>query len=164
VVPFHLAQVNIARPRAPLDDPLMADFAARLAEINALAESSPGFVWRFKDEVYGAIYLQVFGDDRLLFNMSVWESAEALKDYVYRSAHREPLARRHEWFEKRPGASLAMWWIPAGTIPTVEDSRERLDHLAEHGPTPFAFTFRETFPPPASADPAASRDFATPRP
>ncbi len=132
----------------------MRDFVARLAEINSLAEASPGFVWRFLDEIHGTSYLQVFGEDRFLFNMSVWESDEDLKRYVYASAHRELLASRHEWFEKRPGPSLAMWWIPAGAIPTVEDAKSRLDHLGAHGPTPLAFTFRDGFPAPRHDAPA----------
>jgi hypothetical protein len=142
---YHLAQVNIARARFALDDARMQGFVSRLAEINGLAESSPGFVWRHKDDVDGTAYIQVFEDDQMLFNMSVWESVEALKDFSYQSDHKDLLRLRHQWFEKLTGALLAMWWIPSGTLPTVEEAKRRLDHLGEFGETPFAFTFRTVF-------------------
>ena len=145
---YHIAQVNIARLLAPLDDPMIADFAARLDGINALAERSPGFVWRLQSEGGNATDLRPFDDDRILVNMSVWESIEQLKEYVYRSAHAEVLKRRREWFEKFDGAFAAMWWIEAGHTPTVEEAKERLDHLYKHGESEFAFSFKKTFPPP----------------
>src|ERR687895_715621 len=98
---FHVAQVNIARLLAPLDDPRIHGFASRLEEINRLAESSPGFVWRFTGAEYGA------NDSRILFNMSVWETLEALKEFTYRSTHRELLKERHSWFERMDTPSLA---------------------------------------------------------
>lgn len=139
---FHLAQVNIARMSFSLDSPEMADFVARIEEINALAERSPGFVWRFQTSEGNALYLRPYEDDRILFNLSVWESAEALKDYAYRSAHAELLRDRRRWFEETGEATLAMWWVPAGHIPTVEEAKQRLRHLQQHGPTDVAFTFR----------------------
>lgn len=144
----HIAQVNIARMLAPLDDPQMADFIARLNEVNALADASPGFVWRLQAEEGNATYLRPYEDDRILFNMSVWESIEQLKEYVYRSAHAEVMKRRREWFEKFDGAYMAVWWIEAGYIPTIEDAKQRLDHLYKHGESEFAFSFKKTFPPP----------------
>ncbi len=143
----HLAQVNIARMKAPLEDPLMAGFVARLEEINALADRSPGFVWRLQTPEGDATYLRPSGDDRILFNLSVWETVEDLRAYVYRSVHVEVLRRRPEWFEKFERPYLALWWVPAGHVPPVEEAKERLAHLQEHGPTPFAFTFRDRFPP-----------------
>ncbi|MGI5153343.1 DUF3291 domain-containing protein [Plantactinospora sp. CA-294935] len=148
---FHLAQLNIARLRAPLDDPLMADFVADLPTLNGLADTSPGFVWRLRDEEGGgddATALRPFGPD-VLVNLTVWESVPALRDYVYRSPHLESLRRRREWFHPS-GADphLVLWWLPAGELPTLADAWVRLDRLARTGPTPAAFTLRHTFPPP----------------
>jgi hypothetical protein len=143
----HLAQVNIGRLRAPLDAPEIADFVAGLESINALADASPGFVWRLQDETGDATSIRPFGDDSILVNMSVWASFEALRAYVYDSEHVAYMRRRREWFTKLESALLALWWIPAGTLPTTMDARERLDHLDAHGPTPLAFTFRRAFTP-----------------
>jgi hypothetical protein len=125
----------------------MAGFMNRLAEINALADRSPGFVWRLQTSAGDATYLRPYDDDRILINMSVWESIEALKTYVYRTAHAELLRQRQEWFELFSGSYLALWWVPAGHIPGIDEARERLAHLDRHGPTPFAFTFKTTFQP-----------------
>lgn len=144
---YHIAQVNIGRIRAPLDDQIMAGFMPRLDEINALADRSPGFVWRLQTGAGNATYLRPFADHRLLLNMSVWESIETLKDYVYRTAHAELLRHRHEWFEKFSGAYAALWWTPAGHIPGIDEAKKRLAHLDAHGPAEFAFTFKKIFPP-----------------
>ncbi len=143
---LHIAQVNIGRVNAPLDDPLMAGFVARLDEINALADRSEGFVWRLQTSEGNATYLRPFDDDRILVNMSVWETIEHLQQYVYRTAHAELLRQRHAWFEKFAGAYVALWWVPAGHRPGVDEARKRLAHLEAQGPTPFAFTFRSSFP------------------
>lgn len=143
----HLAQVNVARMKAPLESPTMASFVARLDEINALADRSPGFVWRLQTDAGNATYLRPYDDERILVNLSVWESAEALQDYVYRSAHAEVLRQRHEWFERFGGAQMALWWVPAGHRPSVDEAKQRLAVLAAKGATPLAFTFRERFPP-----------------
>ncbi len=148
---YHLAQANIARMRAPEDDPLMAGFVGRLEALNALADSSPGFVWRLQTEDGDATAIRAFADERILFNLSTWESVEALMNYVYHSAHTEALRRRAEWFERQRGTSLVLWWIPAGHRPTVAEAKERLEILDEHGPGPTAFTFRQPFPPPDEA-------------
>ncbi len=147
---FHFAQINMARARAPLTDPRLADFVAQLDEINALAEQSPGFVWRLQTETGNATDIEVGGDPRLIVNMSVWESPEALFDYVYKSGHLRVLSRRKEWFERLETPSVALWWIPVGTLPTIEDGLARLDHLARHGLTERAFTFKARFPAPTS--------------
>ena len=126
---FHIAQVNIARMRAPLEDPLMADFVAQLDPVNALADASPGFVWRFQTEGGNATSVRPLPDPLILFNMSVWESVEALQAYVYRSNHASALRDRKRWFEKSTGPVAALWWIPAGEVPTVEDGKTRLAHL-----------------------------------
>lgn len=143
----QLAQVNIGRMKAPLESPTMEGFVARLDEINALADRSPGFVWRLQTTEGNATYLRPYDDDRILFNMSVWETIDALRDYVYKSAHVELLRQRQEWFAAFGGMYLALWWVPAGHRPSVDEAKKRLAHLAANGPTPFAFTFREPFPP-----------------
>ena len=148
---LHLAQVNIARMKAPLDSPVMAGFVARIDEINALADRSAGFVWRLQTGEGNATYLRPYDDDRILFNMSVWESIEHLRDYVYRSMHVEVLRSREEWFTKFDSAYLALWWVPAGHRPSIDEAKKRLAHLADHGPTSFAYNFKVTFPPIAVA-------------
>lgn len=145
----HLAQVNIALPREPIDSPLLADFVAALDPINRIAEQSPGFVWRLKTEEGDATGVGWPADDRILVNMSVWESLEALGDYVYRSGHVEIMRQRRKWFEAME-LYMALWWIPRGHLPTVGEADERLRHLVEHGPTPLAFSFRQSFPPPGA--------------
>jgi hypothetical protein len=150
---LHLAQVNIGRMKAPIDDPVMAGFVERLDEINALADQSPGFVWRLQGGEGNATYLRPFDDERIIVNMSVWESVDHLRAYVYRSGHVEVLKRRQEWFEKMDRPFLAMWWVPAGHRPSIDEAKKRLAHLERLGPTPFAFTFQTLFPP----DPAVLR-------
>ena len=146
---FHLAQVNIGRFRAPLESPIMEGFRAQLDPINTLADRSPGFVWRLQTEDGNATAIRPYPEDSLMaINLSVWESLEALQQFVYRSGHVDTLRSRHQWFEPSAGPILALWWIPAGQLPTVADARERLQYLKEHGPTPYAFTFRTPFPAP----------------
>jgi hypothetical protein len=145
---FHLAQVNLGRIRGPLDGPVMARFIERLAEINALADRSPGFVWRLQTEEGNATYFRPYEhDDRILLNMSVWESVDTLKTYVYRTAHAELLRQRQQWFEKFERVYLALWWVPAGHRPGIDEARKRLAHLEQHGATQYAFTFQNIFPP-----------------
>lgn len=145
---WHLAQANIARAVAAMDDPAMAAFMALLDPINALAEATPGFVWRLKSGSGNATDIPVTDDPLEILNMSVWESAEALFDYVYRTAHTPVMARRREWFEKPTKPHLVLWWVEAGHRPSVAEALERLDWLAERGPTPDAFTFKQRFPAP----------------
>jgi hypothetical protein len=148
---YHLAQLNVASPRAPLDDPSMAGFVDELVLINARADASPGFVWRLVGEDSDdATSLRPFGPD-LMVNMSVWESVEALRDFTYRDGtHLEQLRRRREWFSREGlGSHLVLWWIPAGTIPTLEQARERLALLDRVGPGPEAFTLREPYQAPS---------------
>src|SRR5207249_4309050 len=125
VARFHLAQVNIGRVRAPLDDPIMEGFRSQLDVINTLADRSPGFVWRLQTEQGNAMAIRPFDDERMAINMSVWESLETLQQFVYRSAHVEPLRDRQQWFEPIEGPILALWWIPAGHVPTVAQAIER---------------------------------------
>ena len=144
---FHIAQVNIGRIKAPLDSPVMAGFVNRLAEINALADRSPGFIWRLQTDEGDATYLRPYDDDRIIVNMSVWESVESLKNYVYRTAHAELLRDRRSWFEHFDAAYLALWWVPAGHLPSVDEAKKRLAYLDEHGPSQFAFTFKSVHEP-----------------
>ncbi|MEV4619206.1 DUF3291 domain-containing protein [Asanoa sp. NPDC049573] len=143
----HLAQLNIARLRAPIDSPELADFVARLPEINGLAERSPGYVWRLQDESGDATALRPFEPD-VIVNLTVWHSVDALRGFVYRTAHLEPMRRRRDWFLPADEAYLVLWWIPAGTLPTIEEAADRLDLLRRKGPSPEAFTLREPYPSP----------------
>jgi len=156
----HLAQLNVGRMRAPIDDPIMAGFKALLDPINALADSSPGFVWRLQTEDGNATAIRPYPDDALMaMNMSVWESLDALQQFVYRSSHLGPMRDRRQWFEPLDGPILVLWWVPAGHIPTVAEALDRLAYLKQHGPTPHAFTFRAPFPPPdGSSDRATKLD------
>jgi hypothetical protein len=145
---FHLAQVNVAVPREPPGGPLPAEFMAALDPVNAIADASPGFLWRLQTEDGNATAIRAFGDDTMV-NMSVWESLEALRSFVYSNrAHLDIMRRRREWFEDHAEAFQALWWVPAGHTPTVAEAEERLLLLRAHGPAPAAFTFRRHFPPP----------------
>jgi len=157
VIAHHIAQLNIARARAPLDDPLLADFMAQLDSVNALAEASPGFVWRLKSDSGNATDIRAYDDPLMIVNMSVWESIDALFDFAYRTSHTKVMNRRKEWFESLPGPHMVLWWIAAGTVPTVAEAKRRLDHLAAYGATATAFTFKVRFPPPENFVGAAPR-------
>lgn len=146
---MHLAQYNVARLVAPLDDPLIADFVADLERINTLGDRSPGFVWRLQGDDGTSTGVRVGDDERIIVNFTVWESIEAVFEYAYHSDHVEAFRRRREWFDAPDVAHLVLWWIPAGTIPTVAEAEARLAHLRAHGPTPKAFTFKQRFAPPA---------------
>ena len=148
---YQLAQVNLARLKAPLTDPALAGFVARLDEINALADASPGFVWRLQTPAGNATSLRPYADERILVNMSVWETLAALRAYVFQGAHAEVLRQRQGWFEKFGQAYTALWWVPAGHRPGLPEAKDRLDHLTQHGPSPYAFTFRQPFPAEAQA-------------
>ena len=146
---YHLAQLNIAQMRTPFEDPSMADFTANLERINALADQSPGFVWRLEDEDGNATSLRPFGDD-LLVNLSVWEDLDSLRAFVFKSAHADIMRRRSEWFDRMDTDYVVLWWVPAGHRPTEQEAGERLDRLRSDGPGPDAFSFREPFDPPAA--------------
>ena len=144
---YHLAQLNIGKLRHPIDHPEIAEFAANLDRINTLAETSPGFVWRLKDESGNATDIDVFGNPLIIVNMSVWETLQDLKDFVFKSGHMEILKKRNLWFEKMPSAHMVLWWIKKGHIPTVKEAKAKLNNLTEIGDNPSAFTFRKPFPP-----------------
>jgi hypothetical protein len=151
VPPYHLVQLNIARFKLPLDDPAMAGFVAALDPLNAIADAAPGFVRRLQTEEGNATSIHAFEDDLLLINMSVWESVDALAVYVYGPDHVAVMRRRREWAQRMEDAYLVLWWVPEGWIPTIDEAKERLEHLREHGPTPRAFTFKKRFSPDEAA-------------
>jgi hypothetical protein len=122
----------------------MAEFVASLDPVNALADQAPGFVWRLQTGDGNATAIRAFDDDRVIVNMSVWESIEHLSDFVYRSGHLTVMRRRREWFE-RIRVHMALWWVPIGHTPSVLEAEERLAHLQAHGPAPYAFTFKARF-------------------
>jgi hypothetical protein len=155
---WQIAQVNIALPREPLDTPALAEFVAELEPVNALADSAPGFVWRLQDESGDATSIQAFDDERLIINMSVWESIEDLWRFVYDSRHLEVMRRRREWMIKLAEIHMALWWVPAGHLPGTEEARERLDHLRAHGPTGRAFSFKQRYSAPDAVDHEPSFD------
>lgn len=158
---YHVAQLNIAQMKHPLDSPEMADFVANLAPVNALADAAPGFVWRLQTEDGDATAIDFFGGN-VIVNMSVWTDVEALHHFVYRTAHTKIMARRKEWFERMQSAYTVLWWIPAGTTPGLEEAQAKLDHLRAHGPTAEAFSLKQPFPSPgypstSSSSPSSSR-------
>ena len=155
---MHLAQLNVGRLRAPMDDPAIDDFRENLAPVNALAEASPGFVWRLQDDSGNATGIKPYGDDLEIVNLTVWTSIEALADFTFRTGHAAFLRRRREFFEAPTAPILCLWWIPDGSIPTVDEAIDRLEHLRAHGPTPTAFTFRHRFDPDAEAQTASDLD------
>jgi len=146
-MPMHLVQMNVATALHDLEDPRMAGFMMRLDEVNALAENSLGFVWRLKSDSGNATDIQVSDDPRLIVNMSVWQSVEALFDFAYRSDHRSVMVKRRSWFEKPDGPYQVLWWLEPGRLPTVDDGLDRLEILRAQGPTPRAFTFKSVFRP-----------------
>ena len=145
---WHLAQINVGRLLAARGDPGVQPFFDALDRINVLADDSPGFVWRLQDEGGNATAIQVSPDPLFIVNMSVWTDADALFAFVYRSAHTPEMARRREYFGRFEGAFQALWWIPAGTTPTINDGLSRLWYLDRYGPSPHAFTFKARFPRP----------------
>ena len=144
---YHLAQVNVAVAKHPLDDPRMAGFTLMLDSVNAIADRAPGFVWRLVGEgdSDATAVRTPLGPD-VMINLSVWESVEALRDFVYRSPHLDQLRQRAQFFELPKEPFQALWWVPAGHVPTVAEAIERLRMLRRDGPTPLAFTFRRLFP------------------
>jgi hypothetical protein len=149
---YQLAQVNIARLLAPLDSPQLADFVAALDPVNASADAAPGFVWRLQSESGNATDIEAFtwdaaGSVGVIVNLSVWTDLEHLTTWIYGDLHREVLRQRRLWFAVAGEPTTACWWVPEGELPTTGDAEDRIRHLREHGPTPWAFTLRTHFPP-----------------
>jgi hypothetical protein len=151
---YHLAQINVGRLRAPIDDPQIAEFADALEEINAIADASPGFVWRLQTDDGNATGIQTTDDPLFLINMSVWETPDTLFDYVYRSEHVDFMRKRNDWFDRMHEPHMCLWWVPAGEVPTPKEGLRRLEQLRRDGPTPDSFSFRHRYrPPPGGAGP-----------
>jgi hypothetical protein len=146
VMKYHLAQIDIARLIAPIDDSKIARFVSQLEPINAVADRAPGFVWRLKSESGNATDIVYNDDPFIIVNMSVWESIESLREYAYKSDHRKVFQDRARWFEKMDKPNYCLWWVPVGHIPTVAEGRERLEHYQIHGATPYSFWFSPRFP------------------
>lgn len=141
----QLAQLNISPLKEPIDSLLLADFVAQLDKINALAEAAAGFVWRLQGEEGNATAYKVFDNEMIIINMSVWESVESLRNYVYKTAHADVMKQGKKWFDKLDRPQVVLWWIPAGHIPTPQEAKEKLNHVTKHGETQEAFTFKNIF-------------------
>jgi Domain of unknown function (DUF3291) len=155
---FQLAQVNVARLAAPLNDPVLADFVAALDPVNAAADQAPGFVWRLQTEDGNSTAIQAFtwdtaGSVGVIVNMSVWTDVEHLAAFVFGEMHRQVLRRRRQWFQSMREAHVACWWVAAGHRPTTGEAEDRVRHLRAHGPTARAFTLRSSYPPPGADQP-----------
>jgi len=142
---MHLAQLNIAKAKYSLEAPEIKEFVDNLDPVNNLAESSEGFIWRLKDENGDATNIQAFSDPDVIVNMSVWSSTDALKNFMFRTHHRDFLRRKKEWFHNIAEDSYVLWWIPVGHTPTIEEAVEKLEFLRTNGDTPNAFTFKSNF-------------------
>ena len=139
---MHLALINIAKAKYPMDDPRMAGFVDNLDAVNKAADRSPGFVWRLMGNVTSdATSIVAFDDPTIITNMAVWENLEALENYTYRTIHKRVFAGRNDWFERLDGPHMALWWIKAKTIPTILEGKAKLQLLKENGPSPAAFSF-----------------------
>ncbi len=145
---YHIAQLNIVRMRAPLDDPLMQRFVEWLDPVNGLADESEGFVWRLQTEEGDATSVRAFEDESILVNLSVWESIEQLRAFVVHPNHMQVMRESSRWFEPIDGPHLVLWWVRAGDIPSPDEARKKLESLAAHRPTPEAFSFAQIFAPP----------------
>ncbi|MCB1309388.1 MAG: DUF3291 domain-containing protein [Leptospiraceae bacterium] len=143
----HLAEFNISRMIAPLEDPRMAEFVARIDRVNAIADAAPGFVWRMQTSDGDSLGIRAYDDERMLVNLSVWQNIEVLFDYVYRSEHQESMRLRRQWFEPMIMDSMVMWWVPYGHIPDIMEAKMKLELLRSVGPQPEAFSPRRLFDP-----------------
>ncbi|MEZ9346726.1 DUF3291 domain-containing protein [Vibrio splendidus] len=142
---MKLAQLNIALAKYPLDAPEIKEFVDNLELVNGIAESSEGFVWRLKDESGDATNIKAFDDPNMIVNMSVWDSVDSLKNFMFRTHHRDFMRRKGDWFHRLPEDTYVLWWIEEDHIPTLEEAIKRLEHLREIGDTPYAFTFKTNF-------------------
>ncbi|MEP7113638.1 MAG: GNAT family N-acetyltransferase [Ilumatobacteraceae bacterium] len=141
----HLAQVNIATLRYPIDDPRIADFVDALPLVNGTGEQSPGYVWRLQSDGGDATDIQVFDDPLVIVNLTVWESLEALKAFAYRGIHRDFFRRRAEWFAEG-STRTALWWLPAGSLPTTDDAKRRIDFMEVFDSSPYGFAMGQSHP------------------
>jgi len=146
---YNIAEINIAKIKGvDINDPIMKEFVDNLDGVNDIAESSNGFVWRLKDESNNATNINPYNDEQIIINISVWESIEALENYMYKTFHSNFLKRRKEWFHSFGKVSTAMWWMPKGQVPTIEEAVEKLDYLQKNGSSELVFDFKNKFPAP----------------
>ena len=155
---YQLAELNVASLKAPLDSPELKDFVDNLDRINALAEATPGFVWRLKGDGNDATSLRPLGES-VIVNLSTWRDVDSLRHYVYKTAHVEILKRKREWFTRMADAYMVMWWVKAGHQPTAAEAVAKLEYLRQHGPSPEAFTFGDAFAAPDAAQPGERFSF-----
>lgn len=142
---WQLAQINVGRLVAPEGDPRVQPFFDALDEVNAIADAAPGFVWRLQSDGGNATDIQPTPDPLLIVNMSVWSDLDALTGFVYRSGHSVPLSRRRDYFEPFGSVFAALWWVPVGHRPAIEEGLSRLWMIDRFGPSPMAFTFASRF-------------------
>ena len=146
---FHLAQLNIAAAKADSESDIMRGFFDRIDEIHDLAENAPGFIWRYDDDEGVDIAERVFGDPLLLINLTLWQDIASLREFVYKSIHKELIQGRKDWFHKMPEMHQVMWWVPAGQIPKIQQAKDKLDLIRKQGPSAAAFSFAKPFDPKA---------------
>lgn len=144
---YHLAQLNIADAKADSLSEIMQGFYNRIEEIHELAEKSPGYIWRYQDEEGDDVAERVFGNPLMLINLTLWQDIESLRHFVYKTAHKELIQGRKAWFKDMPDMHQVLWWVPEGHIPSVQESKDKLNLLREHGPTKNAFSFAKPFNP-----------------
>ena len=142
---FQLAQVNIGKAKGPMDAAVMKEFSDNLDPINQIAESSPGFIWRLKDDSGNATDIQSFDDPDIIINMSVWGSIDDLKNFMFKTHHIDFLKRKKEWFYTMSEANYALWWVPTGHQPDIEEAKSRLLHLQQNGESMHAFSFKKIY-------------------
>lgn len=144
---MHLAELNIARAKYDMDAPEIKDFVDNLDKVNGIAEQSAGFIWRLKDDSGNATDIQAFDDPRVVLNMSVWLDVDSLKDFMFKTFHRDIMKRKGEWLDRPKEATYVLWWVEEGHIPTIDEALTRLHHLRANGESPKAFSFKTTFSP-----------------
>ena len=138
---MHLAELNIGKFKYPTTDPRMAEFMDNLDRVNALAERSPGFVWRLKGDNNNATDFRV-GDDNAV-NLSVWETPEALENYVFKTVHAQFYKKRALWFDLMEKPHMVFWRVDEGHRPTLQEAVDRLEHYEKNGATGHAFGWAE---------------------
>ena len=147
---YQLAQVNIGIAKGAMDSEVMKVFADNLDPINAIAEASVGFVWRLKDDCGNATDIVFSDNPNELVNMSVWESVDDLKHFMFKTHHIDFLKRKKEWFETPSQATYVLWWVPAGHLPSIEEAKQKLSLIRKHGETAEAFSFKKVFASPSA--------------
>ena len=140
---WHLAEVNIARLKAPIGDPIVAPFVNALDKINSIADRMDGFVWRHIDDIGNATNTQNSSDECVIYNASIWKDVPSLEQSVWGTLHAKFYEQRTKWFNAMDAMSFAMWWIPPDTVFTPDEAMVRLSHLKANGPYKKAFGWQE---------------------